>query len=125
MRTALLLMLLLASVPAVGAPRPSSCRDGMITNPHWLNTPHPEQLTRYYPLREQVAAVDGHSLIDCVVQADGRLRDCVVISESPANAGFGQAALKLARWFRIAPQSCGGRPIGGKHVRIPIHWAVS
>jgi hypothetical protein len=43
----------------------------------------------------------GAVTTSCVVETDGRLTHCVVETERPAGAGFGQAAIDGARTARI------------------------
>lgn len=46
-------------------------------------------------------AADGAVVVECVVQPDGRLADCAVLSERPAGRGFGEAALDRASQSRV------------------------
>lgn len=54
------------------------------------------------PMVEVVASGDGAATLECRVSHDGRLRDCIVISETPAGQGFGQAALEAASRARLS-----------------------
>ena len=43
----------------------------------------------------------GFSVVTCMTNPDGTLRDCVVESEHPRGGGFGQATLRAARRARV------------------------
>ena len=66
--------------------------------------------------------VECHTVIECVVNADGTLRDCVLLKEDPPGYGFGRAALDAARYFRMKPATQDGKPVAGGRVRIPMDW---
>lgn len=65
-------------------------------------TAHPEvDGVRYVGRSFAPTAADGAVVVECVVQPDGSLADCAVLSERPAGRGFGEAALDSARQARI------------------------
>jgi TonB family protein len=81
---------------------------GQATTPEAPATPVPDV--------EAVAgqAREGTVELECTVQPDGRVSDCIVRSETPRGMGFGAAALNAARRARLSPQNRAGVATGGK-----------
>lgn len=63
----------------------------------------------------------GKALIDCRVTRQGWLRECRVVSESPANANVGAFALKLAKGYHVQPDD---RRIKGGRIRVPMQFKM-
>ncbi len=103
---------------------PAPPRPSVITNPDWVRRPDANDLARFYPSRALADGTEGSATIECTVQANGRLSDCSVVSETPSGAGFGRASLQLAPRFQMRPQTRDGAPVGGARVRIPIGWRL-
>lgn len=64
----------------------------------------------------------GEATIDCIVGADGALRKCLLVSESPPEQRFGAAALRLSDSYVFHPAMSGGKAIDSEvqiHVRFP------
>jgi TonB family protein len=96
----------------------------MLTTVSWLERPTAADFARYYPPEAARRGIDGRVVLDCIVSGVGRL-SCTVISQDPESEGFGDAALRLSRHFRMAPQTQDGRPTAGGRTRVPIAFRIS
>ncbi len=64
----------------------------------------------------------GRVELSCIVRLDERLEDCRVVSETPRGRGFGEAALPLARFFRVVPPTRNGVPQSGERFTVGIDF---
>jgi protein TonB len=83
-----------------------------ILNPQWVR--RPRDLARYYPARALSRGQEGRAVLDCVVSVTGALA-CVVVSETPASWGFGDAALRISRDYQMVPATRDGAPVEARH----------
>ncbi len=92
-----------------------------ITKPSWAQTPTAEQLAFFYPSAGiHAGRPTGRGTMACDVDAKGRLENCSIYQEDPPGLGFGEAALKVAKYFQMAPKDSAGRSVAGGRVIIPI-----
>lgn len=90
-----------------------------VTNPSWVE--RPQNLERYYPRRALRMNMEGSATLDCRVGVDGGL-DCVVLSETPPEWGFGEAARRIASEYRMVPAMRNGEAIEARYVmRVPFN----
>ena len=89
-------------------------------NPDWIRRPDAYDVGRAYPATAMSRGVSGTVRLDCAITDEGRLRPCSVVSETPDGWDFGAAALSLAPLFAMRPIGADGKPVGGKHISLPI-----
>jgi TonB family protein len=65
----------------------------------------------------------GEVVLDCPVDIEGRIASCWIVSETPADVGFGQAALEGAIQARLTPRTVNGVAKGGR-VRFTTRFAL-
>lgn len=93
----------------------------VVTGPRWIARPEGVELARYYPERAQELGIGGSATVECAVSAAGSL-SCDVTAEEPIGYGFGEAALRVARTFRVAPAMVDGVPSDGGRIRQTLRW---
>ena len=94
----------------------------VITRPTWVLKPDYRDMQRYYPGRAVRMRQGGEVRMVCSVTVEGGLTACSIDSETPADFGFGAAALKLAPLFRMQPATVNGQTVGGASIIIPIRF---
>jgi TonB family protein len=57
--------------------------------------------------------VTGEATLSCLINAEGRVQDCRVASETVPNVGLGEIALFLSKELRFIPAKLKGEPVGG------------
>lgn len=97
----------------------------LIVDPKWLSQPSAAEMSRFYPAQAIDQGVTGTVTLMCGVVSSGKLVDCRVITETPAGARFGDAALKLAAFFRMTPRTVDGQPVDGALTRISLTFRLT
>jgi hypothetical protein len=100
----------------------------MVDNPVWIAAPDFDDLARAYPAGG--GGIEGYAAVHCKVDRRGpdagALSHCQIIKETPHDRGFAQAALGLARQFRLEPAALSRAPRSGElWVDIPIRLPPS
>lgn len=110
------LRLTLALAAALAAPAMAQDREV-----DWLKRPTSDDIQAVWPTEALRRGLGGKATVGCIATLQGTLRACQVLSEEPAEAGFGGAALALTRQFVMRPALKDGQPIEST-VRIPINF---
>lgn len=111
--------MLLALLAAAAEPAAMSASTA---NPDWERRPSPQQFSSLFPREAMRDGVGGRVTVACEVETDGRLSGCRIKSEEPEGYQFGEAALRMAGYFKMRPKIEGGRPVDGGTVLIPIRF---
>jgi TonB family protein len=97
----------------------------LITAPVWTSRPAGADMARVYPPAALRKGLQGRATMTCRVDDAGRLRACRVESESPAGAGFGDAALQIADRFQMTSMSRDGKSRRGGLIRVPFRFKLA
>jgi len=107
----------LAASDATPTPSPAQLRHDQLKAAVDAGTVH------FYPDRAQRYNVSGAAVIDCLVDSEGYLSDCTVVSETPADYGFGAAELQMAPLFKMKLTGPNAK-IPGTRVQVPMNFKL-
>ncbi len=80
-------------------------------NDDWVYKTPNAQILSVWPEAAYRARIDGHVVLNCLVDANGLAEDCAVASETPKGQGFGKAALLLRPTFKLRPSQGPNGPV--------------
>jgi TonB family protein len=87
----------------------------------WRERPSERDYQRAYPRRALDRGISGRVLLRCTILERGDVT-CVIVEETPADAGFGAAALRLSRRFRMHTEFEGGQSTVGATIEVPVEF---
>jgi hypothetical protein len=90
------------TLAALALSTPLPAQETVSEGAQWETRPSQADFERLGPPDAVLSRTPGRATLDCALEASGRLRDCTVKDESPAGAGFGASAVKLASLYRLA-----------------------
>lgn len=97
-----------------------------VKDPNWVTAINAEKVLAVYPAKAAEAGVrSGRGVADCLVAPDGKLVDCKVGRERPADMGFGASAVAIAQLMQMNPWSLKGRPVIGARIKLPIDFNLA
>ncbi len=91
--------------------------------PNWVATPNTDQLSAAMPRTGEGGTI--RVLLNCLIAPDGSATDCKIESETPADKGYGAAALSVSQFFKVSVWSLEGLPTVGARVRIPLRYEIA
>lgn len=94
-----------------------------LTHPHWVTTLTAEGMSLVYPQAALKAHVrTGLGVVNCAVDASGRLVDCSARREDPVGLDFGAAALLATEAMSINPWTQEGDTVDGQRITLPVRF---
>jgi protein TonB len=89
----------------------------------WIYRPSDAEMRRFWPPGAVSNRISGRAVLACRVPRSGRPEHCWVVSETPADIGFGAAAVAMAPLFRIKPVLRNGKVLPVP-VIVPIAYDI-
>ena len=93
----------------------------VVNNSDWISRPTSAEILSVWPPKAFTNRVNGRAELICEIDVHGLAEACKVASETPANEGFGKAALLLRPSFRLKSAMGPSGPVPTT-VSIPIEF---
>ena len=90
----------------------------------WIYRPSDAEMRRFWPPAAVGNRISGRAVLACQVPRSGRPDRCWVVSETPADIGFGAAAVAMAPLFRIRPVLRNGKVLPVP-VIVPVAYDIA
>lgn len=116
MRTGLIGLMGAALLPAAAAA--AADQPVILATPDWAKEPTGKEWTDAWPKAAMSSGVQGLAILQCQVEADGKLSGCAAVEEAPSGLGFAQAALTLSQSYQLR-----SRPASGS-IAFPVRFIV-
>jgi protein TonB len=81
-------------------------------------------LERLYPPRLRDAGVTGETVLQLVIDENGRVEPGSIEVLNSSDEGFSDAARRVAGSMRFSPAKAGGRSVRVT-TSIPVHWTIA
>jgi protein TonB len=94
-----------------------------LARPNWIKSPTLDEKVAAWPKAAMSRGTEGGAILDCRVTQAGGLADCNVQQETPADQGFGVAALRLAGKYQMR-MGQDGSPKPRERVLVPVLFEV-
>jgi protein TonB len=83
-------------------------------------------IAKYCPEKAIYGNVEGRATIECVVQPNGSLKACKVLSETPKDYGFGRATVRMfEKEAKVNNDGEAGQPHApGDRMKFTFEWRL-
>jgi TonB family protein len=111
----------MVQMPVAFSPEFLKGQGAVVGKPNWVDIPPNEDFQTAFA-KPGPASGTVRVALQCVVQQGGSLSGCSVEREEPSGRGYGDAALSLARGFKLSTWTMEGLPVVGGKVNVPLRY---
>jgi TonB family protein len=101
-------------------------QEGAVGQPQvqWVKTPSAHLDESRWPVRALRLERDGVAVLKCAYDELGVLKDCRILRDSDPSIGFGAAALRMVRRFKLKPTLSDGSPLKPGEITFPVPFLM-